>query len=271
MITRLSIIIPCYNSEKTLGSTLESVINQSYQNWEALIINDGSTDSTEAIASHWVNKDKRIRSFTKLNEGLGKTRNFGIAKAIGEFILPLDSDNLIEPDFASSAIKILEVKKEIGVVHGHAEFFGEKVGIWTIDEYNLEKCLIANYIDACAIYRKKLWTEVGGYDEAMPFQGQEDWDFWIALGNLNVKFYHLKQITFKYFVFNGSMIRSYNNEMLLINQNYIVKKYSVLYHKYYCNILHKNQIFYSGLMKNKTSKELLEEVFLRIKRRLWLK
>lgn len=270
MIPILSIIIPCYNSEKTLERTLVSVLDQTYQDWEVLIINDGSTDNTETIASAWLNKDQRIRCYSKSNEGLGKARNFGITKAVGEYILPLDSDNLVEPDFASNAIKIFEDKNEIGVVHGHAEYFGERTGIWSIDEFNLEKILISNYIDACAIYKKELWSKVGGYDEKMPYQGQEDWDFWIALGILNINFFHLNQVTFKYFVNGGSMIQSFNNEMLLMNRDYIVRKYSMFFHKHYSNLFSKNEIFYSELIKNKTSKELIQEVWLRIKRRLCL-
>ena len=76
----ISIIIPCYNSEATLVSTLNSVIEQKFQDWEALIINDGSTDYTEKIALEWVNTDNRFKYFSKKNEGLGKTRNFGINK-----------------------------------------------------------------------------------------------------------------------------------------------------------------------------------------------
>lgn len=271
MIPKLSVIIPCYNSEKTLENTLVSVLNQTYQDWEALIINDGSTDGTETIASAWVNRDQRFKYFSKSNEGLGKARNFGIDKAVGEYILPLDSDNLAETEFASKAIKIFEDKIEIGVVHGHAEYFGEKTGIWTIDEFNLEKVLISNYIDACAIYKKELWSRVGGYDEKMPYQGHEDWEFWIALGVQNIKFYHLNKVTFKYFVSGNSMINSFNNEMLLLNQDYIMQKYSRLFHTHYSNIFYKNELFYSELIKNKTSRELIDEVFLRIKRKLWIK
>jgi glycosyltransferase involved in cell wall biosynthesis len=270
MAPKLSIIIPCYNSEKTLECTLESVINLKYQNWEALIIDDGSTDNTEAIGRAWVKKDERLKYYSKSNEGLGKARNFGIFKAVGEYILPLDSDNLVQQDFACKAMKIFENNVELGVVHGHAEYFGDKTGIWTIDEFKLEKVLISNYIDACAIYKKELWTKVGGYDEKMPYQGHEDWEFWIALGVLNVNFYHLNEVTFKYFVSGKSMINSFNNEMLLLNQDYIMQKYSRLFHTHYSNIFHKNELFYSELIKNKTSRELIDEVLFRIKRKLWI-
>lgn len=231
---KLSIIIPCYNAEKTLEQTLISILNQTYQNWEAIIVNDGSTDNTEVIALNYIFKDQRIKYFSKSNEGLGRTRNFGIEKAVGEYVLPLDADNLVEPDFAENAVKILRARKEVGVVHGNAEYFGERTGIWKMSTFNLEKIVVDNYIDACAIYRKELWTKVGGYDEDMPYQGHEDWEFWIALGMVNVTFYHLNTITFKYFVSSTSMIHSFTNQMATSNRDYIVKKYSEYFYEKYC-------------------------------------
>lgn len=229
----LSIIIPCYNSESTLESTLESVIHQDFQDWEALIINDGSTDTTEAIALRWIKKDNRFKYYAKQNEGLGKTRNYGIAKSNGIYILPLDSDNQLMKDFTQEAIAVFEKNQDIGVVYGHAQYFGDKNEIWTVDDYNLNNMLVHNYIDACAIYKKHLWEKVEGYDENMPFQGHEDWEFWIALGILNVKFHHLNKVTFKYYVSKNSMIKSFTSEMVLLNQDYIVKKYSREYHNHY--------------------------------------
>ena len=254
MIKTLSVIIPCYNSKATLEATLKSVLDQDFDDWEAIIINDGSTDRTEEIALKWVKKDCRFKYYSKLNEGLGKTRNFGIDKANGTYILPLDSDNLVEKGFAKNAIKTFTSNADIGVVYGHAECFGERTGIWKVDEYQLEKMLIHNYIDACAIYKKEIWEKVGGYDENMPYQGHEDWDFWIALGLLHTKFYHLKEVTFKYYVSKSSMIRSFSENMLKENQDYIVKKYSEEYHAQYCraiSLLKKNENYFREKLKSK--------------------
>lgn len=212
-------------------------MNQDFQEWEAIIVNDGSTDTTEEIALRWVKKDRRFKYYAKQNEGLGKTRNYGISRANGIYILPLDSDNQIEKDFSVDAIAVFEKDSSIGVVYGDAEYFGEKTGLWKVDEYNLEKMLVANYIDACAIYKRILWKKVGGYDENMPHQGHEDWEFWIALGVLNVKFHHLKKVTFKYSVSKNSMIRLFTNEMVLLNEDYIVKKHSSQYYRHYLDIL----------------------------------
>ena len=251
----ISIVIPCFNSEVTLDKTLNSVIGQEFQNWEALIINDGSTDDTEKIALEWVNKDKRFKYFSKQNEGLGKTRNFGINKATGTYILPLDSDNLIERGFIQDAINVFENNPEIGVVHGHAEYFGDRTGIWLIEEFDLTNMLINNYIDACVIYKKELWQQVGGYDENMPYQGHEDWELWLAFGIIDVKFYHLKKVTFKYFVSRNSMIRSFTDEMLVSNQNYVAEKYvnyyRSQYNKLYFKIKEKDIEYHENLKSEK--------------------
>jgi glycosyltransferase involved in cell wall biosynthesis len=250
----LSIIIPCYNSQATLGTTLESVLHQDFQDWEAIIINDGSIDATEEIALKWVEKDKRFKYFLKQNEGLGKTRNYGILRAKGTYILPLDSDNQLMKDFAQNAIDVFDKNSEVGVVYGDAEYFGDTIGFWKVAEYNLEKMLVHNYIDACAIYKKELWQKVGGYDENMPYQGHEDWEYWVALGLLNTKFYHLKEITFKYYVSKSSMIRSFSEKMITENQDYIVKKYSEEYHSQYCkaiSLIQKNENDFREKLKSK--------------------
>lgn len=247
----LSIIIPSYNAEATLETTLESVIEQNFQDWEAIIVNDGSIDKTADIALKWLNKDQRFKYFFKQNGGLGKARNFGIKNSRGKFILPLDSDNQLLKDFTEDAMDVFEKDSEVGVVYGDAEYFGEKTGLWKVEEFNFEKMLSGNYIDACAVYRKELWDKLGGYDENMPHQGHEDWELWIAIGNMNIKFYHLNQTTFKYYVSNNSMIRSFTDEMLVLNQNYIVKKYAKLYFEYYSRVVFKS---------NKTKKMFLNKL-----------
>jgi glycosyltransferase involved in cell wall biosynthesis len=270
----LSIIIPCYNSELTLEATLESVISQDFQDWEVIIVNDGSIDGTDEIALKWVDKDKRFKYFTKHNEGLGKTRNYGITRSSGRYILPLDSDNQLIKDFSQEAIAIFEKNQDIGVVYGDAEYFGDKNEIWKVDGYNLNKMLIHNYIDACAIYKKHLWKAVGGYDQNMPYQGHEDWEFWIALGNLNIEFHHLNTITFRYFVSKNCMSQLFTNDIVVQNQDYIIKKYSMLYHKQYSlAIINNLQIdkLKSETVLVKTSKDLLFIIFSRLKKRLWKK
>lgn len=226
---KLSIIIPCYNSSETVEETLHSVLSQDFQDWEAIIVNDGSKDQLEEVVLPWTTKDSRFKYYKKENGGLGTARNYGIKQALGVYILPLDSDNRVAPTFARKAVAVLEADSSTGVVHGDAVYFGEKEGKWTIPPFSKDEILLHNYIDACAIYRKSLWEEVGGYDTKMPHQGNEDWELWIAFAQRNVKFHHLKEITFQYRVTGSSMIRSFSREMWLENQNYVYRKYATLY------------------------------------------
>lgn len=265
MTALLTIITPCFNSEKTLEKTLQSVFNQSFQDWELIIVNDGSTDDTEKISLEWVQKDPRFKYFYKENGGLGKARNYGIERATGTYILPLDSDNLVEKHFIKDAIKVFENNKDVGVVHGYAEYFGEKEGIWIVEDFNLQKMLVHNYIDACAIFKKELWERVGGYDEKMPYQGHEDWDFWISLNNLGAIFFNLHEITFKYYVSSSSMIRSFNSDMFFLNQDYIVKKHSKLYYNEYYNVISSREKLFASLKSKKNIINLFTSTFFRFK------
>jgi glycosyltransferase involved in cell wall biosynthesis len=251
MIVKISIIIPCFNSEATLEGTLKSVLDQDFEEWEAIIVNDGSPDNLQTIALKYVDKDTRFKYFKKENGGLGAARNFGIKKSTGIFILPLDSDNQIEKDFVLHAIAVFENDKNVGVVHGNAEYYGEKKGLWEVGKFDLNKMLVHNYIDACAIYRKSLWEQVGGYDENMPYQGHEDWEFWISLATLKIGFHHLQKITFNYYVSDNSMIRSFTDEMVSLNQDYIVKKHCRFFHENYCRLVEKNNNLVSSQNKIK--------------------
>ena len=94
--TRVSIIIPCYNQAKYLEETLYSILNQTYSNWECLIVNDGSSDETEQIAKQFTARDKRFNYFFKENGGLSSARNFGLNKSTGTYIQFLDSDDFID-------------------------------------------------------------------------------------------------------------------------------------------------------------------------------
>lgn len=92
----VSIIVPVYNAEKTLKRCVNSIINQSYKDWELLLIDDGSTDDSSVICDEYEQKDNRIRAFHKQNEGVSSARNVGLDNAIGEWVTFIDSDDWIE-------------------------------------------------------------------------------------------------------------------------------------------------------------------------------
>ena len=91
----VSIIIPCYNKAAYLAKTLQSVLNQTYPNWECILVDDGSTDATSVVAKAYFEKDTRFHYFLKKNEGVSTARNFGIEKAKGDFVVFLDADDIL--------------------------------------------------------------------------------------------------------------------------------------------------------------------------------
>lgn len=221
----LSIIIPCYNSAKTAEETFQSIINQDFTDWEAIIVNDGSPDNIEEIALKWVNKDHRFNYFKKENGGLGTARNFGINHAKGKYILPLDSDNKVESTFAKKALPILENNPTVGVLYGDAIYFGDKDEHKVVGDFDSLKLAKTNYIDACAIIRKEVFDKIGLYDVNMPYQGIEDWELWIRITKSNYTFYYLNQPTYYYRITGNSMIRSFNPKMTESNMGYLYVKH----------------------------------------------
>jgi glycosyltransferase involved in cell wall biosynthesis len=105
----ISIVMPTYNRETYLAEAIESVLKQSYKDFELIVVNDGSTDSTELIMEYFIKKDKRIRYFDLgKNFGIAHARNYGISKSTGEYIAVMDSDDLMSPDRLKRSLKILK-------------------------------------------------------------------------------------------------------------------------------------------------------------------
>ena len=118
---KFSVIIPCYNVEKYIENTVKTVLNQTYKDFEIILIDDGSKDSTLAILNHLKETDDKIKVFTQPNKGVSYTRNRGIDIAKGEYIYFLDADDEIKNTLFEEADKVL-IKKSIGVFS-----FGYKV------------------------------------------------------------------------------------------------------------------------------------------------
>ena len=108
MSSTVSIIVPAYNCEKTIRRTIESVLNQSYNDWKLLIINDGSTDNTQSICEKYAATDRRIQILNQVNAGVSKTRNRGLDIADSKYIAFLDSDDTYHPEFLKVMINSLE-------------------------------------------------------------------------------------------------------------------------------------------------------------------
>ena len=202
---KVSIVIPCYNHGAMLREALASVEQARNANMiEVIIVDDGSSEAeTTRILNEVAEAGHCV--VPQPNRGASAARNAGIRLAKGEFILPLDSDNRLRDVYLDEAVSLLKNNPSIGVIYTDAEYFGERSGRWHVPNFNLLSLVRMNFIDACALYRKKLWEELGGYDEQMVCTGLEDWDFWLRVACHGGSFLHLPKIGFDYRVRKDSV------------------------------------------------------------------
>lgn len=111
---KFSVIVPVYNVEKYIKDCIDSILNQSYDNFEVIIVNDGSPDDSQKIIDEYVKKDKRVKSFIKENGGLSDARNYGVKEATGDYILFVDSDDTINKDLLLELNKVAD--KDIDII-----------------------------------------------------------------------------------------------------------------------------------------------------------
>ncbi len=193
----VSIIIPAYNYAGYMGECLDSVLKQTYSNWECIVVDNGSTDNTAEVIKAFVLKDKRIQYHFTQQKGVSFARNMAVQLSKGGFILPLDADDKIAPDYIDKAVRILSENKKIKVVYCEAELFGASSGKWSLPVFSLRALLIENSIFSTALFRKHDFEGAGGYNEEMK-EGFEDWDFWIRMLKTGGEVYRIPEVLFFY-------------------------------------------------------------------------
>lgn len=220
-----SIVVPCYNQAPYLKETLLSVKNQSYTDWECIVVNDGSTDDSEKIIDEICALDPRFRKITQTNQGLATTRNNGIRAAKGQFILPLDGDDKIGPEYLELAEKEFRNDPTIKLVYAEAKFFGTKDEHWPLPPYDYTRLLFVNCIYCSAIFRRDDYLKTEGYDTNMR-HGYEDWEFWLQLLNKEDKVVRLDTVQFYYRQRAQSMISFlHEDEKRKEMETYIMNKH----------------------------------------------
>jgi glycosyltransferase involved in cell wall biosynthesis len=225
MEPQVSVIIPCYNQGHFLKDALDSLQHCDTSLFEIICINDGSTDEfTNNYCKQLQNQGYHV--VEQQNMGLSAARNKGIALARGKYILPLDADNKIRPDYITKSIAVLNANTDVAVVYGNAVYFGEQQGIWKQGDFNMQRLMLSNFIDACAVIRKSVLEELNLYDTSMKW-GWEDWDLWLRIAFAGYKFHYIDEVLFDYRIVKNSMSKTlYNNyEKPNLIENYVHKKY----------------------------------------------
>lgn len=177
----VSVVVTCYNYGQYIEEAVNSVLNQTYQHFELIIVNDGSTDDSlikikQLIAT---NQKKKIILVDQANSGQPAiSRNNGIKQARGQYILCLDADDMLAPDILLDTVSLLNENSEIAIAYTDRHDFDGVDQVVYAAEFDPQKLRYQNQISYCALYRKEVWESIGGYRTNV--RGLEDWDFWIA-------------------------------------------------------------------------------------------
>ncbi|MBS0168853.1 MAG: glycosyltransferase [Nitrospira sp.] len=223
IVPKVSIIIPCYQQAQFLAEAVTSVIVQSYRDWECIIVDDGSPDDTAAVADQLIATypTHRIRLIRKTNGGLADARNAGIRAAQGVYLLPLDADDCLHPDYLNETVSILEQHADIAVVYVDEQNFGESSHVHRKDISTLARLIQANVHDYCSVYRRAVWEAVGGYSPAM-YLGAEDWSFWLAAAKMGFRSHHLAKPLFLYRNRPGTMVAQVHANQELVRAHLVM-------------------------------------------------
>jgi len=261
----VSVIMAAYGQAEYVAEALDSVIRQTYPNWEVIAVDDGSPDNVGEIVEEYARRDSRIKFFHTENNGVSAARNYAVGKSEGEFLLPLDADDIIEPEYMEKCVRHFQDYPETDVVYCQWRFFGSSnssLGLNPYKDYALE--LIENRIFVSGVFRKLRFLEIGGYDEKM-LTGLEDWEFWIRFLNEKSIVYMIPERLFNYRrkevsrnTQGGRGLLAFENEMYILAKH--KDKYcwlygspisSIRYKRKYYNIWYK-RLWYGLFKKGRT-------------------
>lgn len=232
MKPEIAIIVPCYNQGKYLSEALDSVLTQSFSEWELIVVDDGSADNSADIAKSYAAKDSRIRYVRQENAGPSAARNKGVSSTSAPLIFFLDGDNMIRPKFLEVGVNYMVSHPECVLFNSKADYFGDRTGEFKLRYTSYKDLLVANSIDCACIVRREDFDRVGGFDEQL--RGYEDWEFFIRLLYHHDTVYQDLRSLFKYRVSDNPTsvnlhAKSHNEEKTM----YIYRKHMDKYEEYF--------------------------------------
>lgn len=211
---KVSVIITTYNRDEYILETVNSILSQDYEDFELIIVDDGSTDDTRDKIK--LIEDSRMKYFYKRNGGQNSARNFGLHVALGEYVSFIDSDDLWHQEKLSSHVAILDERKDISVVYSGTALINEyssTIGKKQILNYSgmvLDKMLMKNFLynGSNAVFRKSCIEKTGYFDESI--KRMTDWEFYLRLA-LYFKFHCVNKYLLLYRVHSFNMSQDYKS------------------------------------------------------------
>jgi len=229
----ISIILTCYNYGEFIFECLSSIKNQSFTNWECIVVDDGSTDNSKQQVECFLS-DGRIRYIYQENAGVSSARNNGLNQSNGTFVICIDADDTISPLFLEKLLVTIKSDESVFLVYPEVVLFGERRGIWNLPNYTYSNLLRHNMLVVSALYKKVDFETSGGYDTNME-KGSEDWEYWIRLLNVESKVVKVKEAILNYRIKSTS-----KNGLLLADSDtrnatyrYITKKHALIYKEHF--------------------------------------
>lgn len=176
---KVSVIIPCYNHGQFVDEAVDSVLNQTFQDFEVFVINDGSTDAftNEKLAQYHKPKTTVFRT---ANQGLAATRNYAIREhARAAYLFVLDADDYVERTFLEKAVQVLDQQADVGVVSCGLQYFGASNRRVMPTGGDVRVCLAGSGTIGSSFFRRVCWEQAGGYNEQI--RAYEDWDYYLRV------------------------------------------------------------------------------------------
>jgi glycosyltransferase involved in cell wall biosynthesis len=239
----ISVIIPAYNYGNFIGDCLDSVLAQTFKNWECIVVDNGSTDNTSSLVKNYINKDSRIKYHYTDQKGVSLARNIGVDLSEGSYILPLDADDKIAESYLEKAIAIMNKNPQVSLVYCDAVLFGSVNKKWILPKFEFKNMLIENSIFCSALVKKNEFLAVNGYNVNM-VEGFEDWDFWIKYLANNKIVYKINEPLFYYRIKQNSRNSVLDTEKQLRLRSQIYQNNLDVYKEYFSipELIYENYI-----------------------------
>jgi glycosyltransferase involved in cell wall biosynthesis len=173
----VSVVIPSHNYGRFLPTAIESVLAQSYADVEVLVVDDGSTDDTSAVAQRYP-----IRTISRPRGGLSRAANQGIAASTGALVMRLDADDMLAPTYVEETVRALETFPAADFAYTGMELFGAATGRYMSEPFDPDVLAEHNYIHASALMRRASFDRVGGYAPDLGWSCA-DWDLWLSFAD----------------------------------------------------------------------------------------
>ena len=226
----VSVVILSHNYGHDLPRAARSVFEQKYAPIEVVILDVGSNDNTWDVAQQIARGATAIPVLVEQlpNVGPSVARNRGVAMTRGEFLLFLDADDYLSPEYLSKTVPILAANPLASLVYVDSQMFGDQIGRWSIGPYDFKQLCRVNMFNYCVLLRREAFDQVGGFDEGN-FGYYEDWELWIRLGKHGWDAIQLHEPLFFYQSHYNTSLMSYSKRLDRIYRAYIVTRHPELY------------------------------------------